>query len=87
MWRAPRSTAGWIRSRPTGTARTWREGFRLGWSNRAFRLWLLDLIVWIPFAIVAVVLLALGATPLSCCSLTTLSPAASASLTQSAWNC
>jgi hypothetical protein len=48
----------------TGAAPTWREGFRLGWSNRAFRLWLLDLIVWIPFAIVALVLLALGATPL-----------------------
>ena len=47
-----------------GAAPTWREGFRLGWSNRAFRLWLLDLIVWIPFAIVALVLLALGATPL-----------------------
>jgi hypothetical protein len=48
----------------TGAAPTWREGFRLGWSNRAFRLWLLDLIVWIPFAIVVLVLLALGATPL-----------------------
>jgi hypothetical protein len=48
----------------TGAAPTWREGFRLGWSNRAFRLWLLDLVVWIPFAIVALVLLALGATPL-----------------------
>ena len=47
-----------------GTAPTWREGFRLGWSNRAFRLWLLDLVVWIPFAIVALVLLALGAAPL-----------------------
>jgi hypothetical protein len=47
-----------------GAAPTWREGFRLGWSNRAFRLWLLDLIVWIPFAIVALVLLGLGATPL-----------------------
>ena len=43
---------------------TWREGFRLGWSNRAFRLWLLDLIVWLPFAIVALLLLALAASPL-----------------------
>jgi hypothetical protein len=48
----------------TGAAPTWREGFRLGWSNRAFRLWLLDLIVWIPFVVIALVLLALGATPL-----------------------
>ena len=49
----------------TGAAPTWREGFRLGWSNRAFRLWLLDLVVWIPFAIAAFVLLAPGrdATP------------------------
>jgi hypothetical protein len=48
----------------TGAAPTWREGFRLGWNNRAFRLWLLDLIVMIPFAIAAIVLLALGAAPL-----------------------
>ena len=47
-----------------GAAPTWREGFRLGWSNRAFRLWLLDLAVWIPFVVIAFVLLALGATPL-----------------------
>ena len=48
----------------TGTGPTWREGFRLGWSNRAFRLWLLDLVVWIPFVLVALVLLGLGAAPL-----------------------
>jgi hypothetical protein len=48
----------------SGAAPTWREGFRLGWSNRAFRLWLLDLAVLIPFAIAAVVLLVLGASPL-----------------------
>jgi hypothetical protein len=47
-----------------GAAPTWREGFRLGWSNRAFRLWLLDLAVWIPFVVIALVLLGLGATPL-----------------------
>jgi hypothetical protein len=47
-----------------GAAPSWREGFRLGWSNRAFRLWLLDLVVWIPFAVAALVLLVLGATPL-----------------------
>ncbi len=48
----------------TGAAPTWREGFRLGWSNRSLRLWLLDLIVGIPFAIGALLLLGLGATPL-----------------------
>ncbi len=48
----------------TGAAPTWREGFRLGWNNRAFRLWLLDLVVLIPFVVAAFVLLALGASPL-----------------------
>lgn len=48
----------------TQAAPTWREGFRLGWSYRAFRLWLLDLIIGIPAAVVAIVLLALGASPL-----------------------
>ena len=48
----------------TGVAPKWREGFRLGWSNRSFRMWLLDLIVGIPFVIAAVLLLMLGATPL-----------------------
>ncbi len=51
-------------SEETGVMPTWREGFRLGWSNRTFRLWLLDLIVGIPFAIAAILLLLLGATPL-----------------------
>lgn len=48
----------------TGAAPTWREGFRLGWSNRSFRLFLLDLIVGIPFGIIMLLLLGLGATPL-----------------------
>jgi hypothetical protein len=29
----------------TGAAPTWREGLRLGWSNRALRMFLLDLLV------------------------------------------
>jgi hypothetical protein len=48
----------------TGSAPTWREGFRLGWSNRAFRLWLLDLVIGIPFLIVVIIVFILGATPL-----------------------
>jgi hypothetical protein len=48
----------------TGVAPKWREGFRLGWSNRSFRMWLLDLIVGIPFFIAVILLLLLGATPL-----------------------
>jgi len=48
----------------TGAAPTWREGLRLGWSNRGFRLWLLDLIIAIPAVIIALLLLGIGATPL-----------------------
>lgn len=48
----------------TGAAPMWREGFRLGWSNRSFRLFLLDLIVGIPSAIGALLLLGLAASPL-----------------------
>ncbi len=48
----------------TAAAPTWREGLQLGWSRRTFRLFLLDLVVWLPFALVALLLLALGATPL-----------------------
>lgn len=48
----------------TGGAPTWREGFRLGWSNRAFRLWLLDLLVGIVFVGAALILLTLAASPL-----------------------
>jgi hypothetical protein len=47
-----------------GATLTWREGFRLGWSNRAFRLWLLDLFVVISFVVVALLLLVLAASPL-----------------------
>jgi len=44
----------------TGVAPTWREGFRLGWTNRTFRLFLLDLIVGI-MAVVAILILAIAA--------------------------
>lgn len=47
-----------------GSAPSWREGWRLGWSNRAFRLWLLELIVGLAVALAALVLLALAASPL-----------------------
>ena len=48
----------------SGAAPTWRQGFRLGWNHRTFRLWLLDLVIGIPFIIVVVLLFALAATPL-----------------------
>ncbi len=40
----------------TGHATTWRGGFRLGWSNRTFRLWLLNLLVGIVFFVGALIL-------------------------------
>ncbi len=48
----------------TGGAPTWRAGWRLGWSNRAFRLWLLELIVGVLVMLAALVLLAVAASPL-----------------------
>jgi hypothetical protein len=48
----------------TGEKPTWRQGFRLGWSNRAFRLFLLELIVGLVVGIGAILLLVLGASPL-----------------------
>ena len=48
----------------TGHAPSWRAGLRLGWTNRTFRLWLLELIVGIIVGIGALVLLLLAASPL-----------------------
>lgn len=48
----------------TGSAPTWRAGLRLGWSNRAFRLLLLELIVGILAGLTALLLLAVCASPL-----------------------
>ncbi len=48
----------------TGSAPTWREGLRLGWTNRTFRLWLLELIIGIIVGLGVLVLLLLSASPL-----------------------
>ncbi|HSN75898.1 MAG TPA: hypothetical protein VL334_12560 [Anaerolineae bacterium] len=48
----------------TGVAPNWREGLRLGWNNRAVRMFLLDLIVGIAVFIVVIALLLLAASPL-----------------------
>lgn len=48
----------------TGAGLTWREGLRLGWSNRAFRMFLLDLIVGIAVFLAAMLLLLVAAAPL-----------------------
>lgn len=48
----------------TGIAPTWREGFRLGWSKRTFRLFLLELLVGIGVFLVTLLIFALAAAPL-----------------------
>ncbi len=48
----------------TGVAPTWRQGLRLGWSNRALRMFLLDLVVGLAVFLAAMVLLVLGLAPL-----------------------
>lgn len=48
----------------TGAAPTWRQGFRLGWSNRAFRIFLLELLVGIVVFLIVLVILATAASPL-----------------------
>jgi hypothetical protein len=44
----------------TGTKVTFKEGWKLGWSRRAFRLWVIDLIIGIPAFIFVALLLGLG---------------------------
>ena len=48
----------------TETSPSWREGFRLGWSKRALRIFGIDLVIGIPFAIAVILLLALALSPL-----------------------
>ena len=48
----------------TGNAPTWLEGFRLGWTNRTFRLFLLELLVGIAVFFAVMLLLAVAASPL-----------------------
>jgi len=47
-----------------GIALTVRRGFRLGWSRQAWRLFLTDLVIHLPVVVVALILLALAASPL-----------------------
>jgi hypothetical protein len=47
-----------------GAAPDWRTGLRLGWTNRTFRLFLLDLVVGISIAIGAVILAGVAVAPL-----------------------
>ncbi|MFQ5812319.1 MAG: hypothetical protein ACE5I2_03890 [Anaerolineae bacterium] len=48
----------------TGQKRSVRQGFRMGWSRSAFRLFLIDLAVSLPTAVVFILLFALALAPL-----------------------
>ncbi len=48
----------------TGQKRSIRQGFRMGWSRSAFRLFLIDLAVGLPTAVVFILLFALALAPL-----------------------
>lgn len=48
----------------SGERRTVRQGFRLGWSRRAWKMFLMDLLVGLGFVTVFLLLLALAALPL-----------------------
>ncbi len=48
----------------TGAAVTVRHGFRLGWSRRAWRLFLTEFVIYLIFGLAAFLLLALAASPL-----------------------
>jgi hypothetical protein len=48
----------------TGEQRTARQGFRMGWSRSAWRLFLIDLLVGVPVALAFILLFLLAAAPL-----------------------
>ena len=48
----------------TGQKRSVRQGFRLGWSRRAFYLFLIDLVIGLPVAVVFILLFLLAAAPM-----------------------
>jgi hypothetical protein len=48
----------------TGAAPSVRQGFRLGWSRQAWRLFLTDLVILVPVAVAAGLLVVAAATPL-----------------------
>jgi len=48
----------------TGQKRSVRQGFRLGWSRRAFYLFLIDLVIGLPVAVAFILLFLLAAAPM-----------------------
>ena len=48
----------------TGEKVSWKQGFRLGWSRSAWRLFLIDLVVGLPVAVVFILLIGISMLPL-----------------------
>ena len=48
----------------TGAGLSVRRGFRLGWSRQAWRLFLTDLVIYLPLGVAGLVLVTAGAVPL-----------------------
>jgi hypothetical protein len=48
----------------SGEKVTWKQGFRLGWSRSAWRLFLIDLIIFLPIILVILVLVGIAALPI-----------------------
>ena len=48
----------------SGEKVTWKQGFRLGWSRSAWRLFLIDLVIGLPIAIVFIVMFGCAFLPL-----------------------
>ena len=47
-----------------GSTGTVGDGFKKGWSKPAWRMFLIDLLIWLPFAVIGLALLAIGLSPL-----------------------
>jgi hypothetical protein len=47
----------------SGEKVTWKQGFRLGWSKSAWRLFLIDLVIGLPLAVAFIVLFGCAAIP------------------------
>jgi hypothetical protein len=47
----------------TGEKLTWRQGWRLGWSAAAWKLFLVDLVVYLPLSIIGIVAFGCAALP------------------------
>ena len=44
----------------TGTKMGFKQGWRLGWNRRAFRMWVIDLVISLPVIVFIALLIGLG---------------------------